>query len=413
MLNEMTRLRRCRRFTFAAALPALLALAACGRGEPAAPSSPVVRLDRPDRPLTKATAEELARFDEGDALFELTARPRDGLGPLFIRASCASCHRDDGRGPGLVAKFAAVEAGDGVPALPYGNTERPYTAAGAQMGIRAPAGDGVRITYRLPPAVYGRGYLEAIEDAEIERLAAAAARRTDGVRGRIHRVAYASEANPGARVHAHRPGQSGLIGRFGLKARIATLDEFTADALQGDMGMTSPLRPRELPNPEGLMDDEKPGVDTDLAFVNAMTDYVRLLELPARRNDTPRGRSLFAAAGCATCHTPTLRTRADYPIAALAGIDAPVYTDLLLHDMGDHLADGVRDGDAGPREWRTAPLIGLRFFPAFLHDGRARTVEAAILAHEGPGSEGNAAVTAFRALSPEDRRALLDFVGGL
>jgi CxxC motif-containing protein (DUF1111 family) len=87
-----------------------------------------------------------------------------------------------------------------------------------------------------------------------------------------------------------------------------------------------------------------------------------------------------------------------------------VYTDFLLHDMGTGLADRVVDGDAGPREWRTAPLIGLRFFPAFLHDGRAKTVEEAVLAHRSPGSEANSSVDRFLALNPTDRRTLTTFV---
>src|SRR5690606_2737517 len=122
-----------------------------------------------------------------------------------------------------------------------------------------------------------------VDDAEIERLAREAAARSGPIRGRIHRVSYQSEANPASVFHAHRPGTTNLIGRFGLKARIATLDEFTADALQGDMGLTNPLRPHELPNPDGLTDDQKPGVDLDLESVNFISDYVRLLEIPARR----------------------------------------------------------------------------------------------------------------------------------
>jgi CxxC motif-containing protein (DUF1111 family) len=110
---------------------------------------------------------------------------------------------------------------------------------------------------------------------------------------------------------------------------------------------------------------------------------------------------------------PTLRTRPDYPVAALAGIDAPVYTDLLLHDMGDALADGVADGNATSREWKTAPLIGLRHATGFLHDGRARTILDAVVAHEGPSSEANASIAAFRALAPAAQATLLRFVEGL
>lgn len=375
-----------------------------GHGEaPARASERVVRLDRSDQPLAGATASEEARFAEGDALFEAVFRAPDGLGPVYIRSSCEACHGGDGRGPGLVARMA-VMAPDGVTpvrdpaALPFGNTLRPYLAGGGRSPVMAPADAGrtVRVSYRLPPAVWGRGYLEAVSDAEIERLAAAASARPGTIRGRLHRVA-------------------GGIGRFGLKARLATLEEFAADALQSDMGLTSPLRPHELPNPDGLGDDARPGMDVTREMVEALGNYVRLVEIPRRPTDgsAARGRAAFVRAQCATCHVPELRTRADYPVAALAGIAAPVYTDLLLHDMGSALGDGVVEGDAGPREWRTAPLMGLRFMPAFLHDGRARTIEEAIAAHDGPGSEGSVSVATFRGLTPAEREELLQFVRSL
>jgi CxxC motif-containing protein (DUF1111 family) len=130
------------------------------------------------------------------------------------------------------------------------------------------------------------------------------------------------------------------------------------------------------------------------------------------------GAALFEATQCAACHVPSLQTRADYPIPELAGIDAEVYTDFLVHRMGEVLADGLpvdpsADGQADSFEWRTSPLIGLRFNRTFLHDGRAKTVEEAVLAHEGEGSEANGSVARFRALSGDDRAALLEFVAAL
>jgi CxxC motif-containing protein (DUF1111 family) len=201
-----------------------------------------------------------------------------------------------------------------------------------------------------------------------------------------------------------------LIGRFGVKARIATLGDFTADAFQGDMGLTTPMRPTELPNPDGLTDDARPGVDLPIERVDIITFYVRHIAIPRRVGMSDAGAALFASTGCASCHVPSLRTRADYPIAPLAGIDAAVYSDLLLHDMGDSLGDSLVEGDASGREWKTAPLIGLRFFTTYLHDGRAHSVEDAILAHDG---EGRAAADHFRALSPSDRATLTSFVEAL
>jgi CxxC motif-containing protein (DUF1111 family) len=380
-------------------------IAAWGMGAVVGCSQParVARVDRPDLPLLRATPAELARFQQGDDLFETTFREPDGLGPLFIRRSCAACHRSDARGPGLVAKMAVVEA-DGVTtatdqsALHFGPTQRPYVTAGAKTPLVAPQANAVvRVTYRLPPAVFGRGYLEAFADEEIERVARAAASRNGRIRGRIHRVHAASSS----------------IGRFGLKARIATLDDFTADALQGDMGITSPLRPREAPNPDGIGDDKKPGLDVESSTVEAIADYMRLLEIPARHDLSPAGRALFEKALCSVCHVPALKTRADHPIRALTGIDAPVYTDLLLHDMGSDLADGVVDVEAGSREWRTAPLVGLRFFGALMHDGRAHSVEEAIVAHGGPGSEAAESVERFNALTRLEREELVRLVSRL
>jgi CxxC motif-containing protein (DUF1111 family) len=108
-----------------------------------------------------------------------------------------------------------------------------------------------------------------------------------------------------------------------------------------------------------------------------------------------------------------MRTDAAYPIPELAGIDAPIFSDLLLHDMGDALSDSIVEGEAGPRDFRTAPLIALRFARTYLHDGRARTVEEAVLLHDGEGSEAAGSIAAFRDLSPAEREALLAFVGAL
>jgi CxxC motif-containing protein (DUF1111 family) len=147
--------------------------------------------------------------------------------------------------------------------------------------------------------------------------------------------------------------------------------------------------------------------------VNLVADYVRTLALPKRAAPDAAGAALFAQAGCATCHVPSLRTAADYPVALLADIDAPVYSDLLLHDMGTELADGIVDGDATGSEWRTAPLMGMRFFRSFLHDGRAKTLRDAVVAHGGTGSEASTAAAAFQGLATADQQRLLDFVAGL
>lgn len=365
-------------------------------------------------PLRGADSKTLSRFNEGDALFELPMRPADGLGPLYIRSACVACHESDVRGPGLVEKMSVVEA-DGVTAaadqsaLAYGHTVRPFVTAGATTPILPPEVDGVKVSVRVGPPVIGRGYMEAVLDSEIERLEAEQAKRKDGIHGRIHRVTYQSEANKDNPFGAHEKGETGIIGRFGLKARVATLDDFTADAFQGDMGMTSPMRPVEPLNPDGLTDDDKPGVDLPLESVNVVAFYMRVLEIPRREADAD-GAALFEEARCGVCHTAALETRADYPIALLAGKTVAVYTDFLLHDMGAALADGLIDGDARGNEWRTAPLIGLRHSPTYMHDGRATTVEEAILDHGGESADSR---ERFEALAGGDREALVRFVESL
>jgi CxxC motif-containing protein (DUF1111 family) len=295
--------------------------------------------------------------------------------------------------------------------FPYGPTVHPLVAGGGQTPIAPVHAEDVLLSIRVGPSVLGRGYVEAIRDDEIERVAREQAARTDAIHGRVHRVTYASEPNPATTFPTYAKGDR-VIGRFGLKARIATLDDFTADAFQGDMGITSPLRPREIPNPDGLTDDRRPGVDVGLAAVNKRANYMRLIAIP-RRNVTAEGAAAFESAKCAVCHVPSMRTRESWPIAALAGIDAPIFSDLLLHDMGTRLADGIVEEGAGPRDWRTPPLIGLRFDRAYLHDGRAATIEDAVMLHEGPGSEANESVAIVRSMTPATQAALFSYVKAL
>lgn len=368
-----------------------------------------------DLPLANLEASWRAVFDEGDRLFDVPFREADGLGPVYIRQSCAGCHEAAARGPGFTERLVQVErdgtATPGQPALPLGSVVRPYANGGASPML-APARDDVKIFKRAGIPVMGRGWMEAIADSELLRVEQEQAQRTDGISGRANRVRWVSEANPDTRYHAFQKGDAAL-GRFGLKARQPSLDDFAADAAQGEMGLTTVLRPHEVLNAEGIADDRKPGVDLSAEQLNTIADYVRMIDIPRRRVASARGEALFEHVGCAACHVPSLRTRDDYPLPQLAGKDARVYSDLLLHDMGVELADAITDWDAGPREWRTAPLIGLRFLTAFLHDGRTDDLETAIRLHGSEGSEAKPSTDAFAALSDTERAALLDFVSSL
>jgi CxxC motif-containing protein (DUF1111 family) len=399
----------------------LLASLACDNGSGGAKKQPYTLVSgiSTDTPIADLSSEQQATFDSGDASFELRRRDAQGVGPVFIRRACASCHDEGLRGPGRVQKMVQVGE-DGLspvpdqPMLPYGETVRPYATDGMSTAVVVPADDeNILVTTRLPPSVLGRGYMEAVLDSEIERVASEQAKRTDGISGRINHVRYEAAMNPGGGFHELTPGQEGVIGRFGLKAARPTLDDFVARAFLLDIGLTSPLRPDELPEPDGVGEDAKPGVDLDLETLRVTTSYVRMLAIPLRGEGSARGKELFDEVKCSVCHVPSLRTRKDYPIAQLADIDAPVYTDFLLHDRGPGYDDGVVEGEAQPSEWRTAPLIGLRYFSAYLHDGSAHTISEVIAAHAAQGSETAVAAQLFFELGADDQAELLRFVESL
>jgi len=264
--------------------------------------------------------------------------------------------------------------------------------------------------------VFGAGLIDAISDAAILARSDPDDRDGDGLSGRPNMVTPNEYALSG--IVTYPDGRR--IGRFGRKAQMSTLLEQTVEAYHQDMGITSDFRPRENQNPLSSIPVDAADRATDPevppATVLAVVHYLRTLAPPRPGGDTEQrreGRVLFSSVGCAGCHTPTLTTSAS-TIGALANKPVELYSDLLLHDMGEALADNRPDGDANGREWRTTPLWGLRLMREFLdgeallmHDGRARTVEEAILLH---GGEAKKSRDAFAALSPAQRRTLVDFV---
>jgi CxxC motif-containing protein (DUF1111 family) len=373
----------------------------------AAPTSDVF-----DAALPGLTAAEIAAFVRGDGEFERRFAPSTGLGPIFNNVSCASCHSGDGRGRLSNALQRIGSADNDLLRLVGGPQIQDKAIPGAEAERLPP---GTAVSVRLPPPVFGVGLIDAIPDATILALADPDDRDGDGISGRPNWVTPLDYA-PNAPTNA--AGQR--IGRFGRKAQTASLLEQTVEAYHQDMGITSDFRPRENHNPlssvpvdaaDRVVDPEVPP-----ATVLAVVHYLRTLAPPRPGADTDErreGRALFASSGCTSCHVQTLRTGAS-EVAALANQPVELYSDLLLHDMGDALADNRPDGSASGREWRTTPLWGLRLMRQFLdgqalllHDGRARTVEEAILLH---GGESARARNAFAALSPAQRRALIDFV---
>ncbi|MGH7475468.1 MAG: di-heme oxidoredictase family protein [Longimicrobiales bacterium] len=372
-----------------------------------------------DGPLPGLTDAELAAFIEGDEAFGRRFAPSDGLGPIFNNVACAACHSGDGRGrpENALTRFSLGD--DLVPHL--GGPQLQDRAIPGAVPERLP--DGVQTSVRLPPPVFGVGLIEAIPQSTILALADPDDADDDGISGRPNFVVpedFVPTDEVGGFVPIDSGGARPQLGRFGRKAQVSSLLLQVAKAYHEDIGITNDFLPIENRNPLASQAteaaDRVPDPELAEGELRAVLAYLRTLAPPAPGRLTERraeGQTIFHAIGCARCHVPELRTGPS-TIAALAHQPVHLYSDLLLHDMGPELADGRPDGDADGREWRTAPLWGLRVMRDFLngdaflmHDGRARSVEDAILLH---GGEAEAVRNAFVALDAAERAALLDFV---
>ena len=366
-----------------------------------------------DGPLDGLGGEELAGFIAGDEQFGLAFTPSTGLGPIFNDVSCAACHSGDGRGR-RENSLTRISRGSADLALDVGGPQIQDRAISGARPEQVPA--GVDVSVRLPPPVFGVGLIEAIPVADILANADELDLDSDGISGRPNMVRpaeFVPRSEPGA-------GPGSQLGRFSRKAQVSSLLQQTVEAYHQDIGVTSDFLPVENFNPQSSRADQGADVVADPELpatqVLAVVNYIRLLAPPAPGEDTEprrRGRELFGQIGCASCHTPEF-TAGPSPIPSMSGRPVVLYSDLLLHDMGEALADLRPDGDASGREWRTTPLWGLRLMRDFLngdafllHDGRAATVEEAILLH---GGEARSVRDAFDTLQEADRRALLDFV---
>ncbi len=366
-----------------------------------------------DAPVPGLTGAEEAAFARGDAEFSRRFAPNTGLGPIFNNASCFTCHSGDGRGRIENALQRIGSADDDLLAALGGPQIQDKAVHGAEFE-RVP--EGVAVSVRLPPPVFGMGLIEAIPDATILALADPGDRNGDGISGRPNVVTSPDFIPP----NELGGGSGPKLGRFGRKAQVSSLLLQVVAAYHQDIGVTSDFLPLENRNPLSSVPVEAAdrAIDPEIpaAVVQAVVHYVRTLAPPRPGEMTPRrdeGRQLFTSARCSSCHVATLLT-GTHPIRALSNQQVTLYSDLLLHDMGDALADNRPDASANGREWRTTPLWGLRLMRQFLngqafllHDGRASSVEDAILLH---GGEAKAARDAFAAMTPVQRAALLDFV---
>ena len=297
---------------------------------------------------------------------------------------------------------------------------------GTRVELRRPRYDIVDLAYgplapdtmvspRVAPPMIGLGLLEAVAEEDILARADPDDADGDGVSGCASRVISVSR-------------DSVMLGRFGWKGGQPTIEDQAAAAMSGDIGVSSPLAPAPagdctaaqvdcLHAPHGAGED---AFEASAEVMALIAFYSRHLAVPARRSaDAPEvlaGKRLFYKSGCIACHTPKHATRRDWPDEALAGQLIWPYTDLLLHDMGEGLADGRPDGSASGREWRTAPLWGIGLTEVvnghtyFLHDGRARDLTEAILWH---GGEAVSARDGFAAMSAADRDRLIAFLRSL
>lgn len=386
---------------------AVLLYISCSKLLPKAPEEDQVL----DGPLEGLTQEQLRLFIKGDIAFnDEVFTAANGLGPIFVANSCGSCHAGDGKGHPFttLTRFGQVDT--------FGNIY--LSSGGPQLQNRAIIGfqpetlpSGIPFSRFTPPANTGLGFLEALPDATLLALADENDADGDGVSGRPNWITVPAYCilRPGTVV---RNGK--YIGRFGKKAAVYDLTQQTVNAYNQDMGINSTYEHYNTYNGQ----DADPEVTNET--VQNVVFYLQTLKAPIQRNqDNPQvqaGKQVFINIGCGKCHTPQLQT-GNFHIAALANKSFYPYSDFLLHDMGQGLNDGYTEGTALPAEWRTPPLWGLglsknsqggQYF--LLHDGRAKSIEEAIILH---GGEGQQSKTLFQQLSPTDKANILKFLESL
>lgn len=406
-------------------------------------------------PAANLAGADLALHLTGDLLFESVYvtppnKVNGGLGPIFNNSSCISCHPKDGRAPfptdlnarsGFFMRVSLpgiAENGGPVPVPGFGLQIQNQAVFGVEpeaqfhvtySTIVEEFADGTKVTLRKPhyslvngyipipsailisprvgSPVFGLGLLEAIPEADILAQIDANDANQDGIYGKANYVYDVVSKQT-------------KLGRFGWKANTATLLEQCAAAFNNDMGITNYVFPYETGYGQTNGDDGlKAGLEISNDIVDAVTFYTQTLAVPASRfhenMDVRNGARIFEEIDCAKCHVPKQKTGPS-PIKALAYQTFYPYTDMLLHDMGEGLADNRPDFMANGREWKTRPLWGIGFqflvngHTQFLHDGRAANLTEAILWH---GGEAQRAKDKFKQLSKKEREDLLAFLNSL
>lgn len=418
---------------------------------------PGIRTDRDAAggPLPDISPQELEYFQAGKEDFAEAETVGDGIGPRMNLDSCAGCHSQPaigGSSPAVNPQVAFARQNGGVDSPPTfidlngpvrearfirnadrtldGGVHALFTISGragaSGCSISQPdfAGELARgnVVFRIPTPLFGAGLIEQIPDSSIlsSQAANTGPKRALGILGRPN-FHVSGRTVTG---QTNRNGNDGTIARLGWKAQNKSLLLFSGEAYNVEMGITNELFPTEreeasgcelAPTPNSVTDMQATTPVGAMSSIEKFTFFMKFLAPPTPAAATPsttRGGALFGSVGCALCHTPQLRTGTS-AFAALSNKSVPLFSDLLLHDMGIGLADGVSQGEAGPREFRTPPLWGLGQRVFLLHDGRASGLNAAIAAHQSSGSEANGVVQRFNQLNETQKQDLFNFLRSL
>ncbi len=364
-----------------------------------------------DGPVSGLTGAEHRQFLLGDAAFNTEIfTGQSGLGPVFVATSCGSCHAGDGKGHPFttLTRFGQSDA-SGNKFLAQGGPQLQHRALPGYSGERLP--DGASSSRFVAPINTGLGFMELVSDVDLLAMADPEDIDGDGISGIVNWNTIPSYVKVADGAVSH---EGKYITRFGKKASVYNLLQQTANAYNQDIGITSSFEPVDVYSHLEV----DPEISTQT--INNVVFYLQTLKAPIQRStereEVIKGKDLFVGISCEKCHKQTLRTGNSH-IAALANKEFHPYSDLLLHDMGSQLDDGYTEGTAKTYEWRTAPLWGLGLSPNsqggsyyLLHDGRAHSIEEAILWH---GGEAASSRQSYEQLSDADKELLITFLKSL
>ncbi len=389
-------------------------LSACEKLAPPLPGDDEIL----DGPVEGLTHSQNAVFIKGDESFndEIFTAER-GLGPYFVATSCGSCHAGDGKGHPFttLTRFGQTDS-TGNQFLEQGGPQLQNRAIPGFIPEIIPA--GATFSKLTPPAVTGLGFIELVPDNDILTMADPLDADGDGISG-VPNWNFIPEFITPRSGSISQGGK--YLCRFGKKGATYNLMQQTVTAYNEDIGITSSFLPLNPVNPlDGTLPVPAAGPEVTDEAVNAVVFYLQTLKPPLQRNpDDPEiihGKNIFIQTGCEKCHRQTLRTGYS-PVAALSNKEFHPYTDLLLHDMGSGLDDNYTEGSALTGEWRTPPLWGLGLSANsqggqmfLMHDGRAKSIEEAILLH---GGEASASRNNFVNLQEHDKKALMKLLESL